>query len=141
MGRTQFNIFKLHDPHTYYCTMGKSPTEEKTPSSSSESKATPKTPKNAPTPPPPSNKKPSSIPIPQDKRHETSATDNTTPAVPTKLEELAQDLQSCNWDQLQDRFTEAMSERSDVESALQKETAELLEVSPEDVGERASTQF
>ena len=51
-----------------------------------------------------------------------------TPAMPTKLQGLAQELQHCSWDELQDRFANAMHERAEFESALQKETAELLEV-------------
>jgi hypothetical protein len=53
----------------------------------------------------------------------------TKPAAPGHLEQLAKDLQNCSWEELQARFTRAMDERSECESALQKETAELLEVS------------
>jgi hypothetical protein len=51
------------------------------------------------------------------------------PAAPGHLEQLAKELQTCNWEELQARFTRAMDERSECESALQKDTAELLEVS------------
>lgn len=50
------------------------------------------------------------------------------PVKPGKWDDLAQSLRNRSWDQLQERFIEAMDERSDMENALQKETADLLEV-------------
>ncbi|KAI2044014.1 hypothetical protein LOZ39_003478 [Ophidiomyces ophidiicola] len=47
---------------------------------------------------------------------------------PGKWDPMAKSLRNCSWEQLQERFIEAMDERSDMENALQKETADLLEV-------------
>jgi hypothetical protein len=44
------------------------------------------------------------------------------------MSDLTQNLQSCSWEELQEKFTKAMGERTRVEKELQKETAELLEV-------------
>ncbi|EDN02955.1 hypothetical protein I7I51_07995 [Histoplasma capsulatum] len=45
-----------------------------------------------------------------------------------EYEKLALSLRDCDWEQLQKEFANAMDERSQVEMALHKETAELLEV-------------
>jgi len=45
------------------------------------------------------------------------------------LSELARTIEGCDWDQLQERFIDEMNQRSQVEKNLQKETADLLEVS------------
>lgn len=75
--------------------------------------------------------KTSLIPTPNKRRAQTvepRATATTPPTMPTKLQELGQELQNCKWEELQDRFADAMHERAEFESTLQKETAELLEV-------------
>lgn len=59
---------------------------------------------------------------------EKSAERVSPPVKPGKWDDLAQSLRNCSWDELQERFSEAMDERSDEENALQKETADLLEV-------------
>jgi hypothetical protein len=47
---------------------------------------------------------------------------------------LTQGLEECNWEQLQEKYTDAMDEHSRVEGDLRVETAKLLEVrSPHDV--------
>ncbi|KKZ63988.1 hypothetical protein EMCG_01742 [[Emmonsia] crescens] len=48
--------------------------------------------------------------------------------VDDEYEKLAASLRDCDWEQLQKKFTDAMDERSQAEMALQKETAELLEM-------------
>ncbi|KAG5304893.1 hypothetical protein I7I50_05128 [Histoplasma capsulatum G186AR] len=45
-----------------------------------------------------------------------------------EYEKLALSLRDCDWEQLQKEFADAMDERSQVEMALHKETAELLEM-------------
>lgn len=44
------------------------------------------------------------------------------------MADLTKNLESCDWEELQEKFTKAMEERTRVENALQKETAELLDV-------------
>lgn len=41
---------------------------------------------------------------------------------------LTQGLEECDWDQLQEKYTDAMDEHSRVEEDLRAETAKLLEV-------------
>jgi len=41
---------------------------------------------------------------------------------------LTQGLEECNWEQLQDKYTDAMDEHRRVEEDLRVETAKLLEV-------------
>ncbi|KAK2820028.1 hypothetical protein FQN49_007792 [Arthroderma sp. PD_2] len=58
---------------------------------------------------------------------------STTPVPKPRIQEnefssLARELEGCTWEQLQQRFTEEMDERSKAENILQKETADLLEV-------------
>lgn len=48
---------------------------------------------------------------------------------PDQWSDLARELQGYGWEQFQDRFVEEMNERSKLENILQKETADLLEVS------------
>lgn len=47
----------------------------------------------------------------------------------SKLQELRLNLNECNWEQLEERYADAMNEHSTVEESLQAEMAELLEVS------------
>lgn len=54
----------------------------------------------------------------------------TEDKVVDEYEKLAASLRDYDWEQLQKKFTDAMDERSQAEMALQKETAELLEVGP-----------
>lgn len=44
------------------------------------------------------------------------------------IPDVTKDLEYCSWEELQEKFTKAMGERTQVEKSLQKETAELLEV-------------
>lgn len=46
----------------------------------------------------------------------------------SKLREFEMSLQSYDWETLQNKFAEAMEERTQAEMALQRETADLLEV-------------
>ncbi|KAK2741031.1 hypothetical protein FQN57_005767 [Myotisia sp. PD_48] len=50
--------------------------------------------------------------------------------IPDPWANLASDLQSYSWEELQQCFVEEMDERSKSENLLQKESADLLEVSP-----------
>lgn len=45
------------------------------------------------------------------------------------LRELDLSIRDCSWEQLQQRFVQEMDERSHVETDIQKETTDLLEVS------------
>lgn len=49
----------------------------------------------------------------------------------TLVTHLTQGLQDCDWDQLQEKYTDAMDEHSRVEDDLRVETAKLLEVRPD----------
>lgn len=51
----------------------------------------------------------------------------TTGEVPI-VSRLTQGLSECDWDQLQEKYTDAMDEHSRVEEELRAETARLLEV-------------
>lgn len=44
------------------------------------------------------------------------------------MSDITKNLESYSWEELQEKFTKAMNERTRVEKSLQKETAELLEV-------------
>lgn len=55
---------------------------------------------------------------------EPAAVDTEYPLVPR----LTEGLEECDWDQLQDRYADAMDEHSRVEENLRAETAKLLEV-------------
>lgn len=59
-----------------------------------------------------------------------AAQDNTETNEPEDdaMTDLTKNLESCNWQELQEKFTKAMDERTRVEKSLQKETTELLEV-------------
>jgi hypothetical protein len=46
----------------------------------------------------------------------------------TLVTRLTQGLEGCDWDQLQERYVDAMDEHSRVEDDLRAETARLLEV-------------
>ncbi|KAF3403663.1 hypothetical protein F1880_009454 [Penicillium rolfsii] len=46
----------------------------------------------------------------------------------TLVTRLTQGLEDCDWDQLQEKYTDAMDEHSRVEDDLRAETAKLLEV-------------
>ncbi|CEO58533.1 hypothetical protein PMG11_03250 [Penicillium brasilianum] len=46
----------------------------------------------------------------------------------TIVNRLTQRLEDCDWDQLQEKYTDAMDEHSHVEDDLRAETAKLLEV-------------
>ncbi|KZZ93157.1 hypothetical protein AAP_02623 [Ascosphaera apis ARSEF 7405] len=46
----------------------------------------------------------------------------------SKLREFEMSLQSYDWETLQNKFAEAMEERTQAEMALQRETADLLEM-------------
>lgn len=46
----------------------------------------------------------------------------------TIVNRLTQRLEDCDWDQLQEKYTDAMDEHSRVEDDLRAETAKLLEV-------------
>lgn len=53
------------------------------------------------------------------------------PAVETEfplVSRLTQDLEQCSWDQLQEKYADAMDEHSRVEGDLRAETTKLLEV-------------
>ncbi|KAK2784699.1 hypothetical protein FQN52_008927 [Onygenales sp. PD_12] len=99
----------------------------------------------------PSPRLPSSLPRPKSVSSKPQPQDQTTAPKPEKTEpnaeqtientpanvddelaeefrELAISLRECDWEELQKRFTDAMNERSQAENALQKETAELLEM-------------
>ncbi|KAK2811929.1 hypothetical protein FQN50_001636 [Emmonsiellopsis sp. PD_5] len=99
----------------------------------------------------PSPRLPSSLPRPKSVSSKPQPQEQTTAPKPEKTEsnagqtientpanvddelaeefrELAISLRECDWEELQKRFTDAMNERSQAENALQKETAELLEV-------------
>jgi adenosyl cobinamide kinase/adenosyl cobinamide phosphate guanylyltransferase len=39
-----------------------------------------------------------------------------------------QDLENCDWEQLQEKFTQTMEEHFDVEQALQRQATQLIEV-------------
>ncbi|KAK2759082.1 hypothetical protein FQN54_003181 [Arachnomyces sp. PD_36] len=74
----------------------------------------------------PENEKPTAADNPEassPKKRHTNGSGNVM-AMP----DLTQNLESCNWEELQERFTKAMAQRTQVENALQKETAELLEI-------------
>lgn len=64
----------------------------------------------------------------------TSHTPNSQPIEPVANDEfpivarLTQGLTECDWDQLQEKYTDAMDEHSRVEEELRVETARLLEV-------------
>lgn len=49
----------------------------------------------------------------------------------TLVTRLTQGLEDCDWDQLQEKYTDAMDEHSRVEDDLRAETAKLLEVRPD----------
>lgn len=55
---------------------------------------------------------------------ETAAVDTEYPLVAR----LTKGLEDCDWDQLQERYADAMDEHSRVEENLRAETAKLLEV-------------
>ncbi|KAI5290798.1 hypothetical protein KEM55_008497 [Ascosphaera atra] len=54
------------------------------------------------------------------------------------LKDLELSLQSCDWETLQHKFTEAMEERTQHEIALQRDTADLLDVSDRSQGDFVS---
>lgn len=56
-------------------------------------------------------------------------TNKPSPGKDNGLSGLARELEGYTWEQLQQRFAEEMDERSKAENILQKETADLLEVS------------
>ncbi|KAJ5242362.1 uncharacterized protein N7469_000689 [Penicillium citrinum] len=64
----------------------------------------------------------------------TSHTPNSQPIEPVANDEfpivarLTQGLTECDWDQLQEKYTDAMDEHSRVEEELRVETARLLEI-------------
>lgn len=68
------------------------------------------------------------IPTPKPKQTP-KQTHKPSPRPDDGLSSLARELEGCTWEQLQQRFTEEMDERSRAENSLQKETADLLEVS------------
>ncbi|EFR01965.1 hypothetical protein MGYG_04966 [Nannizzia gypsea CBS 118893] len=76
-------------------------------------------------------RKRSLIPTPISKptpRQTPKPTPKPSPVPDDELSSLARELEGCTWEQLQQRFTEEMDERSKAENTLQKETADLLEV-------------
>lgn len=46
----------------------------------------------------------------------------------TIVNRLTRGLEDCDWDQLQEKYTDAMDDHSRVEDDLRAETAKLLEV-------------
>jgi hypothetical protein len=48
----------------------------------------------------------------------------------TLVTQLTRGLEDCDWDQLQEKYTDAMDEHGRVEDDLRAETAKLLEVRP-----------
>lgn len=46
------------------------------------------------------------------------------------LPQLTHGLQDCDWEQLEDKYTDAMKEHSQLEEDLRVETAKLMEVNP-----------
>ncbi|PGG98572.1 hypothetical protein AJ79_08825 [Helicocarpus griseus UAMH5409] len=54
--------------------------------------------------------------------------DTSLDGIAEEYHDFALSLRGCDWDQLQRKFGEAMDQRSQAENALQKETAELLEM-------------
>ncbi|KAL1960782.1 hypothetical protein VTO42DRAFT_6612 [Malbranchea cinnamomea] len=102
--------------------MGKSQPDNSSISGPTASKSGSRTPKTLST-------RTSLIPTPSKRPVHLAEVPATLPAtMSTKLQELSKEIQNCSWDELQIRFADAMHERSEFESALQKETAELLEV-------------
>ena len=53
---------------------------------------------------------------------------SSSDAESTLVTRLTQGLEECDWDQLQERYMDAMDEHSRVEDDLRAETAKLLEV-------------
>lgn len=45
-----------------------------------------------------------------------------------QVQQLTRDLESCNWEQLQEKFANAMDEHGRAEETLRSQTAQLLQV-------------
>lgn len=53
----------------------------------------------------------------------------------TLVTRLTQGLEDCDWNELQEKYVDAMDEHSRVEDDLRAETAKLLEVRPQNTSQ------
>lgn len=58
----------------------------------------------------------------------TSGSGSSQDGTPQDMQQLAEDLRDCDWEQLEEKYAKAMEEHGTTEEELRAQTAKLLEV-------------